>query len=53
MPRVSNVFADAKDFVVFLFLDTFQGRWVPRVSNVFADAKDFVVFLFLDTFQSR
>ena len=48
MPRVSNVFADAKDFVVSLFLHTVQGRSVPRVSNVFADVKDSVVSLFLD-----
>ena len=68
MPPVGHVFADAKDFVVFLFLDTFQGRSVPPVGHVFADAKDFVVspvsrhfpysrdfvvLLFLDTFNMK
>ena len=33
MPPVGHVFADAKDFVVFLFLDAFQGRSVPSVGT--------------------
>ena len=43
VPPVGDVFADAKDFVVFLFLDTFSIHSVPAVGDVFADAKDFVV----------
>ena len=51
VPPCAGRFCPTKDFVVFLFPDTFQVvRW-PPVRDGFAPTKDFVIFLFPDTFQ--
>ena len=58
VPPVRNGFASLKDFVVFLFLDTFRIQWPPLpYSRPFGApcperfwlTKDFVVFLFLES----
>ena len=52
VPRVSDVFADAKGFVIFLFLDSFriQGNLSFSCFQTLPYLKDFVIFLFPESF---
>ena len=52
VPRVSDVFADAKGFVIFLFLDSFRIQRILSFScfQTLPYLKDFVIFLFPESF---